>query len=386
MSSTVAVFTSSRADAGPLSQVVSALNAEAEAELVVIATGAHLDQRRGRTLDHLPALTTGSLEVVEVDFGEDEPSNLIAAFGPLATGVAEILRRRSVDILVVLGDRWELLPVAGAALLLQVPIAHLHGGEVTEGAIDDRIRHALTKLADLHLCATEDSAGRIRQMGEEAWRVVKTGAPALDRFAGVLPETPDVLAARIGVPLEAPWGIVTYHPPTVDRSLVRERARAVIEAAAGMLGAVVVTYPGSDPGAGAVIEEIERMAAELPNVHAVPNLGDDYPVALASADVMVGNSSSGVIEAASFRLPVVNVGDRQRGRLMPENVVQCEEEDPASIGAAIARALDPVFKAGLDGLVNPYGDGQAASRVIRALLEAPYDRLARKRFVEMGRP
>jgi UDP-N-acetylglucosamine 2-epimerase (non-hydrolysing) len=375
------VFTGSRADAGPLGPVCAALDESPDADLVVIATGSHLDAARGSTLDALTISPASALEVVDAHIGSDAPEALAAAFGPIATGVADALRRHRADVMVVLGDRWELLAAVGAAMLLQVPVAHLHGGEITEGALDDRVRHAVTKLADLHLCATDEYRDRILQLGEERWRVHVTGAPALDRFTGVERESAEKIGRRIGAPVTAPWGLVTYHAPTVDRVEVRERARAVFEVAAGRLASVVITYPGLDPGGNVIIEEIERVSGAHAHVHAVRSLGEAYPSALASADVMVGNSSSGVIEAASFRLPVVDVGDRQRGRTRPANVIHAED-DRDSIAAAIDRALDPAFRGTLDGLVNPYGTGHAAEHIVAALLDAPLDRLARKRFVD----
>jgi UDP-N-acetylglucosamine 2-epimerase (non-hydrolysing) len=381
---TIAVFTSTRADAGPLGPVIRALDAATDCCLVLIATGAHLDERRGHTVDALHVGPDSVLEVVDTGVTADDPQSLVQAVGPVAEGVADVLASHEVDVLVLLGDRWELLAAASAAVLLQIPIAHLHGGEVTEGALDERVRHAITKLSDFHWCATEESAARLRQMGEEAWRITVTGAPALDGLADAAATGRHLLADRLGGTPPAPWGIVTYHPPTVDRREVRRRVGAVLDAATSLLRTVVVTYPGLDPGGSAVIEQVDHFAAAHDNVVAVPSLDDAYAAALDSADVMVGNSSSGVIEAASFRLPVVNVGDRQLGRLAPPNVIAVGESR-GEIERGIGQALDPDFRAGLTDLVNPYGDGHAAERILAALRSAPLDRTARKRFVEASR-
>lgn len=377
---TVAVFSAARSDLGPLGPVIDALDAVPGIELVVIATGAHLLESRGHTIEGI-GVSAEKLEQVKIDLPDSEPRTIIEAMGPIASGVAAVFDRREVDVVVVLGDRWELLPVASAALVSGIPIVHLHGGELTSGAIDDRVRHAVSKLSDLHCCATEDSARRLRQIGEPDDRIVVTGAPGLDRHALVARPTDELLEEILGVAIERPLGLVTYHPETVDRSDVAARARAVLEAAARSLGTMVVTYPGVDPGAEAIIDMIRDVAAEYPNVAVRPHLGRGFSSVLAGADVMIGNSSSGLWEAASFELPVVDIGDRQAGRLRPPNVIHCDN-DGGQIYAAIEAALDPGFRKSLQGLINPYGDGQSASKVVRAVLDLMYVPRPSKEFVD----
>lgn len=377
----VAVFTSSRADLGPLAPVLRALDAEPRVDLLVIATGTHPAEAFGGRLDDIRLSEGGVVEVIDAELGGTRPSDLGETYGRIAAGTSKILGARQVDILVLLGDRWELLAAAGAALIHGVPIAHLHGGETTEGAIDERIRHGITKLSDLHLCATEDSARRIRQLGEELWRIAVTGAPGLDRLREVPALEPERLDALLGGPLVRPFGLVVYHPTTVDRAFVAERARAVFDASAEALGSGILLYPGADPGAEAVSEELERAIARHPHLAASRNLGEEFLSVLKTADVLVGNSSSGIIEAASFRLPVVDVGDRQRGRLRPRNVLHVEEGREAVL-AGIRRALDPGFRRDLEDLTNPYGDGDASRRIVRALIDAPLERLARKPLLD----
>ncbi|HEX2163259.1 MAG TPA: UDP-N-acetylglucosamine 2-epimerase [Thermoanaerobaculia bacterium] len=381
MSRRVAVFTSSRADLGPLGPVVRALDAEPAIDLLVVATGTHVGDAFGGRLEDIRLSPGSRLEVLDAGLGGTRPADLGETYGRIAAGTSRLLAAHPVDLLVLLGDRWELLAAAGAALLHGVPIAHLHGGETTEGAIDERIRHGVTKLADLHLCASEDSARRIRHLGEEPWRIVVTGAPGLDRLREVAPLGDERLAEVLGRPPARPFGVVVYHAPTVDRERVRERARAVYQAAAETLASALVLYPGADPGSEAVVEELEAAVARHPRLAARRNLGDEYLAALKAADVLVGNSSSGIIEAASLALPAVDVGERQRGRLRPGNVLHVGESEE-EIAAGIRRALAPAFRAGLAGLVNPYGDGAASERIVAALLAAPLDRLTRKPLIE----
>jgi len=376
----IAVFTSSRADLGPLGPVVEALDAEPEAQLLVLATGTHVAETWGGRLQDIHLSSHSDLVVLDVGIAGTQPSELGETYGHIAAGVSRLLDQRQVDLLVLLGDRWELLAAAGVALIHGVPIAHLHGGEVTEGAIDERIRHGVTKLADLHLCATEDSARRIRHLGEEPWRIAVTGAPGLDRLAGLEATADSRLEEILGQPLVRPFGVVVYHPPTVDRERVAERARSVFEAA-GTLGSALLLYPGADPGSEEVIREIDAAVERHPHLTAARNLGGEYLSVLKAADILLGNSSSGIIEAASLALPVVDVGERQKGRLRPRNVVHVEERQ-GDVEAGLRRALQPTFRASLAGMQNPYGDGQASRRIVRTLLTAPLDRLSRKPLLD----
>jgi UDP-N-acetylglucosamine 2-epimerase (non-hydrolysing) len=380
----IAVFTSSRADLGPLGPVIAEMDETPGVETIVIATGTHLVAEFGGCLADIK-VRNGRLRVLDVGMDATDPHALGGAFGRIAAGVSSVLAEESVDILVVLGDRWELLAAAGAALLHGVPIAHLHGGESTEGAIDERIRHGITKLSDLHLCATEESARRIRQLGEEPWRIVVTGAPGLDRVrrAEVLDE--DAVGQLLGREVIRPLGVVVYHPATVDRQNIEGRAADLYRAASDMLGTVVIMYPGADPGAAHVIEAIKHSASRA-NVVACSTLGDSYLGLLRASDVLIGNSSSGIIEAASLGLPVIDIGDRQSGRQRPSNVLHVAEVGGDALTEALGRALDPEFRAQSAAVKNPYGDGSASPRIVRALLDAPLDQLARKPLVPVTEP
>jgi UDP-N-acetylglucosamine 2-epimerase (non-hydrolysing) len=364
--------------------VLAALDAEPQAELMVIATGTHVASAFGGRVADIRLSNGSRLEVLDAELNGTQPVDLGETYGKIAAGVSGILGAHAVDFLVLLGDRWELLAAAGAALIHGVPIAHLHGGESTEGAIDERIRHGITKLADLHLCATEHSARRIRHLGEEPWRIIVTGAPGLDRLNFVQPLAESRIAALLGKPIVRPFGVVVYHPPTVDRSQIHRRARAVFEACARTLGSALILYPGADPGAEEVINEICLAVNRHPHLSAQRNLGEEYLPLLKSSDVLVGNSSSGIIEAASLALPVVDVGDRQYGRDQPRNVLHVDESE-AAIAEGIRAGLAADFRAQLTGLVNPYGDGAASGRIVSALLDAPLRRLQRKPLIDVPR-
>jgi UDP-hydrolysing UDP-N-acetyl-D-glucosamine 2-epimerase len=293
---------------------------------------------------------------------EPEPSRIWRWIGPIAA-------------LAVFG--------AVAALPFALPVAHVHGGEVTEGAMDEQARHAITKLAHLHFAAAEVYAERIRAMGEEPWRVHCTGAPGLDRLAALATLSREALADRLGLPLRRPTLLVTFHPETLAYADVPEQVEELAAALEKTEGDVIVTFPGADTSAYAIITRLRALALARPRTRLVESLGEDvYASLLREADAMVGNSSSAIIEAPSFGLPAVNIGDRQRGRLRGANVIDVGHGRDA-IAAGIRRALDPAFRRALSGRPNPYGDGRAAPRIVRVLREVELGpRLVRKRFAD----
>src|SRR5207253_6132858 len=289
------------------------------------------------------------------------------AIGRGVVGFATAFDRARPDSLRLLGDRFEMSAAGVAALPLALPIAHIHGGELTEGLIDEAIRHSLTKLSHIHFAATEAYARRIVQLGEEPWRVHVTGAPALDALAGFAPLSDDELAVH-DVRLRGPTLLVTYHPVTLAHEQTREQLVALLEAIDASGLDAVFTFPNADTGHAAIVSRLESFAGRNDRFTLVHNLGTEaYFTLMARAAAMVGNSSSGIIEAASFRLPVVDVGIRQRGRDRPANVVHAEP-DRESIVAAIQYATSAEFRRGLADLSNPYGDGQAGERIAEVLM------------------
>ena len=370
---TVAVFVGTRADLGPLSPVIEALQA-ADDLVVRILTG--VMYAADDLAAALPASTSPDrwrdlvvqlappMKTMTVPAQLDQGSELTRTAGVL-------LPELGADVLVVLGDRWELLYVVPPAFLLGIPIVHLHGGEVTEGAVDERVRHAVTKLADHHCVASRDAAYRLRQLGEPDDRIHVTGAPGLDRLVATAPATDPELASLLGLgTVERPLALFTYHPPTAQAGQpVGEWAREAAEATLAVCGTVVATYPGMDAGRDDIITALTELAAQQPRLRLVEALGRDYPRVLAAADVVVGNSSSGVIEAATVHVPAVDIGDRQRGRLRGENVVHADEGRSA-VEAAVREALSGVGRDRAATVVNPYGTGTASARILDIVREA----------------
>lgn len=383
MSRTVGVVTVARSDYGHLVPVLQEIQAAPDLELAVYVAGSHLATRFGRTVTAVETDGWPIAERIEMLLDSDTPGAIAASTGIGVAGFARAFARRRPDLLVVLGDRFEMLSAAMAALPFLLPVAHLHGGELTEGAMDEQIRHAITKLSHLHFAAAEPYARRIVQMGEEPWRVHCTGAPGLDRLLRLARLSREALGRRLGLPLRRPTLLVTFHPVTLEYADTAIHMEALAQALAKVDADVVATYPGADTAGQTIIARLEALAASRPGMRVVRSLGEEvYVSLLAEADAMVGNSSSGIIEAPSFGLPVVNIGSRQRGRLRAGNVidVECGRDD---ILGGITRALDPGFRAGLAGSSNPYGDGQAAPRVVRVLREVELGpRLVQKRFAD----
>lgn len=367
----VAVFVGTRADLGPLLPVFKAL-VDAKADVVGL-TGVAFDQG-GLTKALDTGLDGARLRVIPLA----PPVETLDAAAQLrqahaiAESLSDLLASESFDRLVVLGDRWELLSVVPPFFLSGVTIVHLHGGEVTEGAIDERVRHAITKLADVHCVASEDAAARVRQLGEPADRVHVTGAPGLDRFAGVEPLDDDALAELLGKPVTRPLALFTYHPPTTaPAERIRQWAADAVAATVDTCGTVIATHPGFDVGRDEILEVLTEAAAKHERLVVIESLGPRYPAVLAASDVVVGNSSSGVIEAASVGVPAVDIGDRQRGRLRGANAIDVPDDRDA-IAAALRTALSAEFRSQAATVVNPYGDGTAGARIAAIVLdEAP---------------
>lgn len=382
---TIGVVTVSRSDWGHLRPVLEAIRSAPDLALRLIVAGMHLEPAFGLTVGEIEAEgwpITARIPMAETD---DSPSGISASTGRGIEGFARAYADTRPDLVVVLGDRFEMLAAAVAALPFALPVAHIHGGEETQGAMDNQIRHAITKLAHLHFASADVHAWRIIRMEEEAWRVHTVGAPGLDRLRGVDLLSREALAAELGLRAGVPWLIVTFHPVTLEHADTADHMAELLAALEKADGEIVITYPNADTAARAIIGRIEEFAGRHPRVRLARSLGDRvYLSLLGQAAAMVGNSSSGLIEAPSFGLPVVNIGSRQRGRLRGANVIDTgygREE----ILRGLERALDPAFRAGLKGMANPYGDGRAASRIVEVLRAVPLDaRLVQKCFADGG--
>ena len=377
----VAVVTGSRADYGIYTPILRLLRDDPAARVFLLVTGAHLSKEFGMTVETIEADGYEIAERIDMEVGADTPEAIARSTGLALTGFAAAFARRRPDVLVVLGDRLEMLAAAAASLPFNIPVAHVHGGEATEGAIDDAVRHAITKMSHLHFVALEAYAERVIQMGESPWRVTVSGAPGLDHLNDFTPLSRTELERECGVRVADTTLLVTFHPVTLEYGRTASHIAELLAALREVGAPVVFTFPNADTSSRAIIEAARRYVSDVRNAQLTVSLGTrGYLSLMSHAAAMVGNSSSGILEAASFRLPVVNVGMRQQGRVRGKNVldVDCARAD---IAAAIRTALSQEFRASLSDLVNPYGDGHAAQRIVERLRSVELnDTLLRKRF------
>lgn len=382
---TVAVVTTSRADYSHLYWVLRELQQHAEIDLRLIVTGAHLSPEFGLTVEKIAADGFEIDARVEALLGSDSDVGMAKTIGVAALGLADTLGAMRPDLLLLIADRYEMLAPAAVALALRIPIAHIEGGDVSEGAIDQAVRDALTKMSHLHFTPTASSRDRVLSMGEEAWRVHRTGAPSLDHIRrSRIPERAE-LETELELVLDPPPLLVAYHPVTIARDSTRE-IDALFEALATSPRPVVFSFPNADTGSRTIIARAERFCRDHASARLFVDLGAPrYMGLLRCCAALVGNSSSGIMEAASFELPVVDIGMRQQGRLRAANVLDALPEAPA-IRGAIERALDPRFRESLQGLENPYGDGDAARRIVEQLAATPLGEplLLKRHVVEPG--
>ena len=380
----IGVVTVSRSDYGHLRPVLEGIRRAGDLELILFAAGMHLEPDFGSTVREIEADGFAIAERIAMLERGDSPEAVAVSTGRGVEGFARAFARRRPDLLVVLGDRFEMLAAAVAALPFALPVAHIHGGEVSEGAMDNQIRHAITKLSHLHFASAEPHARRIAQMGEEAWRIHTVGGPGIDRIATAETLSREALARELDLPGEGPWLLVTFHPVTLEHRDTASHVDELLAALEKTDGTLVITYPNADTSGRLIIDRLEEFAARhAGRCRLARNLGERlYLALLRHADVMIGNSSSGLIEAPSFGLPAVNIGARQRGRLRGANVIDVE---PArdEILRGIETAQTPAFRARARAAANPYGDGRAAPRIVEALRTVQIDaRLIQKRFVD----
>ncbi len=384
---TVAVVTVGRSDYSIYLPVLRALQSHPALSLRLIASGAHLSPEFGLTVTRIEEDGFSVDDRVETLLSSDTPQGTAKSIGLGVIGFGQVYSRARPDILLVLGDRFEMYAAALAALPFGIPVAHIHGGELTQGAIDDALRHSMTKLSHLHFTSTVTYARRIEQLGEEPWRVVVTGAPALDNLRTLPLLSPSAIASQFGIEVRPAPLLVTFHPVTLESDQVERQAGELLHALDRIGLPVVFTQPNADSGGRRIGEMIDAFVAGHPTARRVDNLGAvGYFSVMNVAAAMVGNSSSGIVEAPSFALPVVNIGTRQTGRVQGANVINVGN-DREDIVLGIRRAMEPGFRESLRGVPNPYGDGHASGRIVDRLNDVPLDeRLRVKRFLDVGLP
>ncbi len=377
----IGIVTVGRSDYGIYRPVLDAIHGDPALDLGLYVSGTHLSTAFEMTVRQIEADGYPIAERVEMLLSSDTPQGIALSMGLGTAGFARAFARSAPDILVVLGDRFEMHAAAVAAVPFCIPIAHIHGGEITEGAFDNAWRHSLTKLSHLHFTSTELAARRILAMGEESHRVVVSGAPSLDNLESFEPLEGPSLHRRLGFEPPGPFLLVTYHPVTLEHERTGDQVTELLAALEHVGMPAVFTRPNADTARDTINRAIDDYAATHPEAIVLDNLGTQaYFSAMAVAQAMVGNSSSGIIEAASFQLPFVNVGTRQAGRERSANTIDVDDNRTA-IEAGIQRAVSAEFRQQISRVENIYGDGHAAERIVAKLRSISIDdALLRKSF------
>jgi GDP/UDP-N,N'-diacetylbacillosamine 2-epimerase (hydrolysing) len=381
---TIGVLTTGRADYGIVLPVLKEIDADADLDLWLMVTGMHLSPEFGMSETEIAKGGFKVKERVEILLSSDTPEGVAKSMGLAILGFAQVFARSVPDILLVVGDRFEVNAAVAAAVPFGIPIAHVHGGEVTEGAIDESFRHSITKMSHLHFATTREYARRIAQMGEEDWRIIVSGAPGLDNMLQIKTPTKAEIEERFAIDLEQPTLLATYHPVTRSKVPGQDELTPLLAAIEDLGIQVVFTYPNADSGGRAMVAEIEEFQKRFAGARLVVNASQEFYIGLMKhVSSMAGNSSSGIIEAASFGLPVVNIGPRQAGRIRVENVIDVENTEKA-IRMGLDRALAPEFRRQLQEMTNPYGDGRAGNRIKTVLADIELNpALVYKKFVDL---
>ena len=366
----IAVVSTSRADYSHLYWPLRELSAHPDVDLKIIVMGAHLSPEFGSAVQEIEKDGFHIDARVECLLSSDSDVGMAKTIGVATLSLADIFGQMRPDLLLLIADRYEMLAPASVALALRIPIAHIEGGEISEGAIDDAVRNALTKMSHIHFTSTQAARDRVIAMGEEAWRVHRAGAPSLDHLRRQTLFTREQVESRLRIELKHPAILVAYHPVTLARDTVRE-ADALFEALENLPDQILFCYPNADAGSRNLIERARTFAASRDAAHVFVNLDAlTYWSLLKQVDVLVGNSSSGIMESASFALPTVNVGLRQQGRERARNVIDAAPEVRAIL-KAIATAKSADFRRGLEGMTNPYGEGLASEKIVEVLTTVP---------------
>jgi len=366
----IAVVTSSRADYSHLYWPLKHIDQHPALDLQLIVFGAHLSPGFGLTIDEIRQDGFDIAASLECLIHSDTDVGMAKTIGLATLSLTDELSRLRPDVLMVIADRYEMMAAATVALALRIPIAHIEGGEISAGAIDDAIRNALTKMSHLHFTPHQQAAERVQSMGEQSWRISVSGAPSLDHLRHLNFIDRQQLSHTLGLPNGNPLILIAYHPVTLKKNTVYE-TDAVFDALSMLPGAMVFCFPNADSGSYQIIERVREFCHSRPDAKMYINLpARQYFNLMHVADVMLGNSSSAIMEAASFKLAAVNIGLRQQGRMCADNIIQ-SKADSTAIVRATQRALSETFQNQLRQLVNPYGSGQSGEHIARRLADCP---------------
>ena len=384
MTRKICVITGTRAEYGLLRWVMQGIKDDPELTLQVIATGMHLSPEFGQTYREIEQDGFQIDRKVEMLTSSDTPVGIAKSMGLGLIGFAEALNELNPDLIVVLGDRFEIFAAVAAALVARMPVAHLHGGEITEGAFDEALRHSITKMSHLHFVAAEEYRQRVIQLGEQPERVFLVGGLGIDNIKRLKLLDRAELEASIDFQLGAKNLLITFHPVTLETSTAEDQMAELLAALAELKDTqLIFTMPNADTDGRALIKMVQQFVAEHPNARAYTSLGQlRYLSCAAQVDGVVGNSSSGLAEVPSFKKGTINIGDRQRGRLQAASVINCAPTRQ-SIDAALKKLYTAAFQASLSQAQNPYGEGGASENVVKTIKHCALDGIAKKSFYDL---
>jgi len=381
----ICIATSTRADWGLLSPLAKALANRSDCDVTIAATNTHLSKRFGMTVNDIIADGFTPARVPMTVNDDDTEAARATAMAQCMSGFASLFSQTAPDMLIILGDRYEMLAVASTAAVMRIPIVHIAGGTISEGAVDDSMRHAITKLSALHFTETEEYRQRVIAMGETPDRVFNTGAIGIWNISHLPLMSRDELASDLGFDLGKPYAVATFHPATLDTVAPAIRCRAMLDALDRHADIkLIITYPNNDAGSSGIINEIERYAASHPErVLLVKSLGiKRFLSALKHAEFSIGNSSSGIVEVASTGIPSIDIGIRQRGRACAGSVIHCGDSAD-DIDIAIRKALSPDFKKYAASCNNPYYNPDTLDIMVQAIIAAKPEELTHKTFYDI---
>lgn len=383
----ICIVTGSRAEYGLLYWIIKGIHEDPGLELQLIATGMHLSPEFGLTIKKIEKDGFPVADRVEMLLSSDTESAISTSMGLGMIGFAKAYERLKPDMIIVLGDRFEILSAVASAVPFRIPIAHIHGGESTEGSMDESFRHAITKMSHIHFPSTQEYKKRIVQMGEKPAHVFCFGAPGLDNIKRLNLLDKREISNALNLPVDKEWGIVTYHPVTLGKESSEIHIKEILHALGGFHNIHwVFTLPNADTESRIIIKNVEYYIQKNPKSASLfSSLGQlKYLSLLKHAAVMIGNSSSGIIEAPSFKLPVVNIGERQKGRIRAKNIIDVSVCEKKPIRHAIKKAVFGKFRDSLQGLKNPYGNGKASEKIIGILKTIPLSDILQKKFMNCG--
>ena len=384
MNRKICIITGTRAEYGLLRWVMQGIKDDPELILQIIVTGMHLSPEFGLTYRVIEQDGFCIDRNVEMLTSSDTSVGIAKSMGLGMIGFADALSELKPDLLVVLGDRFEIFSAVSVALVARIPVAHLHGGELTEGTFDDAIRHSITKMSHLHFVAVEEYRQRVIQLGEQPDRVFMVGGLGIDNIKNLKLLNREELEASLDFKLGTKNILVTFHPVTLEKATASVQMAELLAALEELQGTqLLFTMPNADTGGRDLIKMVHEFVVKQPNAHSFTSLGQmRYLSCISQVDGVIGNSSSGLAEVPSFNKGTINIGDRQRGRLQTASVINCEPTR-RSIAAALEQLYSPDFQKSVSRVTNPYGEGGASEKVVETIKSYPLDGLLKKSFYDI---